>query len=82
MCAWSFTIILSNIIHLILKDLLANFIVTCILKDSTATWLRPIEGYLARLHDLVSVKAEHTICSRMISITKKNAIGRPFLQII
>jgi hypothetical protein len=30
---WSFTIILSSIILLVLKDLLANFVVTCTLKD-------------------------------------------------
>jgi hypothetical protein len=33
MCGWSFTIILSSIILLVLKDLLANFIITCTLKD-------------------------------------------------
>jgi hypothetical protein len=33
MCGWSFTIIFSSIILLLLKDLLANFVVTCTLKD-------------------------------------------------
>jgi hypothetical protein len=36
MCGWSFTIVtifLSSIILLVLKDLLANFIVACTLKD-------------------------------------------------
>jgi hypothetical protein len=33
MCGWSFTIILSSIILLVLKDLLANFIITYTLKD-------------------------------------------------
>jgi hypothetical protein len=36
MCGWSFTIItiiLSSIILLVLKDLLANFIITCTLKE-------------------------------------------------
>jgi hypothetical protein len=33
MRGWSFTIILSSIILLVLNDLLANFIVTCTLKD-------------------------------------------------
>jgi hypothetical protein len=32
MRGWSFTIILSGIILLILKGLLANFIITCTLK--------------------------------------------------
>jgi hypothetical protein len=33
MRGWSFTIILSSIILLVLKDLLANFIITYTLKD-------------------------------------------------
>jgi hypothetical protein len=40
MHGWSFTIItiiLSNIILLVLKDLLANFVVTCTLKDRLLT---------------------------------------------
>jgi hypothetical protein len=49
MCGWSFTIItiiLSNIIILlILKDLLANLIVTYTLKERRATWLCLVEGY-------------------------------------
>jgi hypothetical protein len=32
-CGWSFTIILSNVILLVLKDVLANFIITYTLKD-------------------------------------------------
>jgi hypothetical protein len=42
MRGWSFNIIaifLSNIILLTLKDLLANFIVTCTLKDRQSAWL-------------------------------------------
>jgi hypothetical protein len=38
MHGWSFTIIaiiLSSIILLVFKDLLANFIITCTLKDKT-----------------------------------------------
>jgi hypothetical protein len=47
MRGWSFTvitIILSNIILLILKVLLANFIITCTLKDKRTTWLCLVEG--------------------------------------
>jgi hypothetical protein len=33
------TIILSSIILLVLKDLLANFVVTCIIKDRQIAWL-------------------------------------------
>jgi hypothetical protein len=45
MCGWSFTIIiiiiiiLSSIILLVLKDLLANFVVTCTLRDRRIAWL-------------------------------------------
>jgi hypothetical protein len=41
-----------------------------------------VEGNLASLHDLVSIKVEHTICSRMISITQKDAIGGPQLKFV
>jgi hypothetical protein len=44
MRGWSFTILL------ILKDLLANFIITCTLKDRRIAWLSLIEGHLASLH--------------------------------
>jgi hypothetical protein len=42
MRGWSFTIftiILSSIILLVLKDLLANFVITCTLKDRQIVWL-------------------------------------------
>jgi hypothetical protein len=54
MRGWSFTIItiiLSSIILLILKDLLANFIITYTLKDRRIAWLCLIERHLAILHD-------------------------------
>jgi hypothetical protein len=51
MCGWSFTIVFSNIIILVLKDLLANFIVTCTLKDRQSAWLCLVEGNLASLHE-------------------------------
>jgi hypothetical protein len=54
MHGWSFTIItiiLSSIIFLILKDLLANFVITCTLKDRRIAWLGLVEGNLASLHD-------------------------------
>jgi hypothetical protein len=41
MHGWSFTIItiiMSSIILLVLKDLLANFVVTCTLKDKRNAW--------------------------------------------
>jgi hypothetical protein len=54
MRGWSFTIItimLSSFILLVLKDLLANFVVTGTLKDRQIAWLCLIEGNLAGLHD-------------------------------
>jgi hypothetical protein len=54
MRGWSstiITIILSSIILLVLKDLLANFIITCTLKDKGIAWLCLVEGHLASLHD-------------------------------
>jgi hypothetical protein len=54
MRGWSFTsitIILSSIILPILKDLLANFVVTCTFEDRRIAWLCLIEGNLASLHD-------------------------------
>jgi hypothetical protein len=66
--------IITMFMLLLLKDLLAKLIITCTLKDKLTTWLCLVEGYLASLHDLVSFKIEHTICSRMRCITKENAI--------
>jgi hypothetical protein len=54
MCGWSLTfvtIILSSIILLVLKDLLANIIITCTLKGRRIAWLCLVEGHLASLHD-------------------------------
>jgi hypothetical protein len=51
MCGWSFTIILSSIILLVLKDLLAIFVIACTLKDRRIAWLGLVEGYLTSLHD-------------------------------
>jgi hypothetical protein len=67
---------------LLLKDLLSKFIVTCTIKDKLTTWLCLVEGFLASLHDLVSFKIEHTICSRMRCITKENTIDRPSLELV
>jgi hypothetical protein len=53
MRGWSFTIItiiLSNIILLVLEDVLPNFIITCTLKDRRSAWLCLIEGNLSSLY--------------------------------
>jgi hypothetical protein len=74
--------IVSMFMLLLLKDLLAKFIITCTLKDKLTTWLCLVEGYLASLHDLVSLKIEHTTYSRMRCITKENTIDRPSVKLI
>jgi hypothetical protein len=56
---------------LLLEDLLAKLIITCTLKNKLTMWLCLVEGYLASLHDLVSFKIKHTICSRVRCITKE-----------
>jgi hypothetical protein len=73
--------IVSMFMLLLLKDLLAKLIITCTLKDKLTTWLYLVESYLASLHDLVSFKIEHTICSRMRCITQENTIDRPSLKL-
>jgi hypothetical protein len=74
--------IVSMFMLLLPKDLLAKFIITCTLKDKLTTWLSLVEGYLASLHDLISFKIEHTICSRVRCITKENTIDRPSLKLV
>jgi hypothetical protein len=50
MHGWSFTIItiiLSSVLLLVLKDLLANFVIIYTLKDRQTAWLGLVEGNLA-----------------------------------
>jgi hypothetical protein len=74
--------IISMFMLLLLKDLLTKFIITCTLKDKLTKWLCLVEGYLASIHDLVSFKIEHTMCSRVRCITKENTIDRPSFKLI
>jgi hypothetical protein len=74
--------IISMFMLLLLKDLLAKFIVTCTLKNKLTMWMFLVEGYLASLHGLVSFKIEYTICSRARCITKENTIDRPSLKLV
>jgi hypothetical protein len=75
-------LMISMFMHLLLKDLLTKFIITCTVKDKLTTWLCLIEGYLASLHDFVSFKIEHTICSRVRCTTKESTIDRLSLKLI
>jgi hypothetical protein len=74
--------IISMFMLLLLKDLLAKFIVTCTLKNKLTMWLCLVEGYLTSLHDLVSFNIEHSKGSRMRCVTKENAIDRPSLEFV
>jgi hypothetical protein len=65
---------ISMFMLLLLKDLLAKFVVTCTLKNKLTTWPCLVERYLTSLHDLVSFKIEHTKCSRMRCIAKENSM--------
>jgi hypothetical protein len=55
MRGWSFTI-LSSIILFVLKNLLANFVVTYALKDKQIAWLCLIEGNHTSLHDRIRIE--------------------------
>jgi hypothetical protein len=59
---------------LLLKDLLAKFIISCTIKDQRAMWLCLVEGNLASLQDWVSFQVEHTKCSSVSGITKENTV--------
>jgi hypothetical protein len=74
--------IISMFMLLLLKNLLTKFIVTCTLENKLTTWLCLVEGYLASLHDLVSFKIEHKICTRVRCITKENIVDRPSLELV
>jgi hypothetical protein len=74
--------IISMFILLLMKYLLAKFIISCKTKDERARWLCLVKGYLASLHDLVSFQIEHTKCSRMRSVTKQIIIDRLSLKLI
>jgi hypothetical protein len=65
---------------LLLKDLLAKFIISYTFKDQRATSLCLVEGNLASLHYFVSFQIEHMKYSRMRRVTKENTIYGPSLK--
>jgi hypothetical protein len=73
---------MSMFMLLLLKDLLAKFIISCTIKDQRATCLCLVKGNLASLHDLVSFQVEQMKCSRVSSLTKENTIDRPSIKLI
>jgi hypothetical protein len=76
------SIILSSFILLLFKEVLSHLFITCTFKAKRGTWPCLIEGYLASLHDFVSLKVKHPIGSRMISITKEDPITGPSLKLV
>jgi hypothetical protein len=76
------SIIISSFILLLVKEVLGHLLITCTFKAKRGTWHCLVEGYLASLHDFVSLKVKHPIGSRMISITKENPITRPSLKVV
>jgi hypothetical protein len=64
------------------KDALTNLPITCTIKDRRGTRYGFIESDLTGLHNSVSFKVKYTICMRVRSITKKNTIERPGLELV
>jgi hypothetical protein len=70
------SIIISSFILLLFKEILGHLLITCTFKAKRGTWHYIVEGYLASLHDFVSLKIKHSIGSTMVSISKENPITR------
>jgi hypothetical protein len=75
-------IIISSFILLLFKEVLGNLLITCTFKAKRGTWHCLVEGYLATLHDFVSLKVKHPIGSRMVRISKENTITRSSLKLV
>jgi hypothetical protein len=74
------SIIISNFNLLLFKEILGHLLITCTFKAKRGTWHFLVEGYLASLHDFVSLKVKDPIGSIMVSISKENPITRPSLK--
>jgi hypothetical protein len=76
------SIIISSVILLLFKEVLNHLFITYTFKAKRGTWHCLVEGYLASLHDFVSLKVKYPIGSRMISISKENPITKPSLKLV
>jgi hypothetical protein len=76
------SIIISIFILLLFKEILSHLLITCTFKAKRGTWHCLVEGYLANLHDFVSLKIKQSIGSRMVSISKENPITRLSLKLV
>jgi hypothetical protein len=65
------SIIISSFVLLLFKEVLSHLLITCL-----------VEGYLASLHDFVSLMIKHSIGSRVVSISKENPITRSSLKLV
>ena len=72
------------IIFLILlnKDALTDLLITYTFKDRNRTRHGLVKSDLTSLHNSINFKVKNTICMRMRSITKKNTVGRPGLELV
>jgi hypothetical protein len=75
-------IIISTFILLLFKEVLGHLLITCTFKAKWGTWHCLVKGYLASLHDFVSLKVKHPIGSRVVSISQENTITRPSLKLV
>ena len=64
------------------KDALTNLLITYTIKDKSGSRHGFIECDLIGLHNSVSFKVKNTLCMRVRSITKKNTVGRPRLELV
>jgi hypothetical protein len=76
------SIIISSFILLLFNEVLGHLLITCTFKAKRGTWHYLVEGYLASLHDFVSLKVKNPIGSRVVSISKENTITRPSLKLV
>jgi hypothetical protein len=76
------SIIISSFILLLFIEVLGHLLITYTFKAKRGTWHCLVEGYLASLHDFVSLKVKHSIGPRMVSISKENPITRPSLKLV
>jgi hypothetical protein len=54
----------------------------CTLKDKSGTRHGFVKCDLIGLHNSVSFKVKNTICMRVRSVTKKNTVERPRLELV
>jgi hypothetical protein len=74
--------LISIFLILLNKDALTDLLITYTFKDRNRTRHGLVESDLIGLHYSVCFKVKNTICMRVRSITKKNTVGRPRLELV